>query len=55
METKQLLLFLLERMEALEKFVTLDEYGNETKRIISAEIALTCKRRIQQHLQETQQ
>ena len=55
METKQLLEYLLERMEILEKFVTLDGFGNETKRSISEAIAGDCKRRIQQHLRETQQ
>jgi len=55
METKQLLMFLLERMETLEKFMALDEFGSETKRSISEATAGACKRRIQQHLQETQQ
>ena len=49
MSDTELLEFLFERMETLEKFMTSDDFASETKRSVSEAIAAACKRKIKHH------
>ena len=49
-DDSQLIAFMLERMETLEKFMRSDDSGNETKRSTAEAIAGACKRVIKEHL-----